>query len=88
MLLSTFFQEIIDVAKSEQTSLPVRICCVAVTSLVFVIAIASLYLVAFVVEGPGLLRRIGFFLLGSGALGYYLEFLRHVMRRSEDKNKG
>ena len=65
-----------------------RICCIAVTSLVFVIAIASLYLVAFVVEGPGLLRRIGFFLLGSGALGYYLEFLRHVMRRSEDKNKG
>lgn len=88
MLLSTFFQEIIDVAKSEQTSRPVRICCIAVTSLVFVIAIVSLYLVAFVVEGPGLLRRIGFFLLGSGALGYYLEFLRHVMRRSEDKNKG
>lgn len=88
MLLNTLFEEIIDVAKSEQTSRPVRICCIAVTSLVFVIAIASLYLVAFVVEGPGLLRRIGFFLLGSGALGYYLDFLRHVMRRNEDKNKG
>ena len=88
MLLSTFFQEMIDVAKSEQTSLPVRICCVVVTSLVFVIAIASLFLVAFVIEGQSLLRRIGFFLLGSGALGYYLDFLRHVMRRNEDENKG
>lgn len=88
MLLSTLFEEIIDVAKSEQTSLPVRICCVGVTSLVFVIAIASLFLVAFVVEGQSLLKRIGFFLLGSGALGYYLDFLRHVMRRNEHENKG
>lgn len=88
MLLNTLFEEIIDVAKSEHTSLPVRICCVAVTSLVFIIAIASLFLVAFVIEGQSLLRRIGFFLLGSGALGYYLDFLRHVMRRNEHENKG
>lgn len=88
MLLNTLFEEIIDVAKSEQTSLPVRICCVAVTSLVFVIAIASLFLVAFVIEGPGPLRKVGFFLLGSGALGYYLQFLRQVICRKKDENKG
>lgn len=84
MWLETLLQGCIDLAQSEQVSGPVRIICIILISLVFLIAIVSLFLLVFVVEGQSLLRRGAFLLMGLGILAYYLQFLSAVVRRRKD----
>ena len=62
MWLNSLFQGCMDAAKSEQVSRPIRIPCITFVSLVFLIAITSLFLLVFVIEGQSLLRR-GIFLI-------------------------
>ena len=87
MWMDALFQGIIDLAQSKRVSRPVRILCTCLISLVFLISIAGLFLLVFVIEGQSLLRRVAFLLMGLGILAYYLQFLRTVMskRRSEKK---
>lgn len=87
MWLEALLQAFMDVAQSEQTSRTIRIICMILVSILFLIGIASLFLLVFVIEGQNLLRRVAFLLMGLGILAYYLQFLRTVMskRRSEKK---
>lgn len=81
MWLEALLQGCIDLAQSEQVSGLVRIICIILISLVFLIAIVSLFLLVFVIEGQSLLRRGAFLLMGLGILAYYLQFLNAVVRR-------
>ena len=65
----------------------VRVLCAILLSILFLIGIASLFLLAFVVEGQSMLRRVGAFLLGLGILCYYLEFLRTLRSRRKGEKK-
>ena len=87
MWLEALLQAFMDVAQSEQTSRTIRIICMILVSILFLLGIVSLFLLVFVIEGQSLLRRVAFLLLGLGILAYYLQFLRTVMskRRSEKK---
>lgn len=76
-----------DVAQSEQVSGTVRTLCTILISLLFLIGMTSFFLLAFVIEGQSLLRRVAFFLLGIGILGYYLQFLKIVMSKRRGKKK-
>ena len=57
MWMDALFQGMMDLAQSEQVSRPVRILCVSLLSFVFLVGIASLFLLVFVIEGQSLLRR-------------------------------
>ena len=85
MWLDVLFQGVIDLAQSEQVSRPVRIICACLISLVFLISIAGLFLLVFVIEGQSLLRRGIFLLMGLAILAYYLHFLRILVRKGEKK---
>ena len=87
MWLEALLQAIMDVAQSEQTSRTIRIICTILVSLLFLISIASLFLLVFVIEGQSLLRRVAFLLLGLGILAYYLQFLKAVMGRRTGEKK-
>ena len=87
MWLDALFQECMDAAQSECVSRPVRILCIVLVSLVFLIAITGLFLLVFVIEGQSLLRRVAFLLLGLDILAYYLQFLKTVMSRRKGKEK-
>lgn len=87
MLFDVLFQRCMDSVQSERISGPVRIICIALISLLFLIGITSLFLLVFVIEGQSFLRRIGFLLLGLGILGYYLQFLKTVMGRRKGEKK-
>lgn len=87
MWLDVLFQRCIDAVQSEQISGPTRVICIVLISLVFFIAIVSLFLLAFVIEGQSFLRRVAFLLLELGITGYYVEFLKISMRRSEGEKK-
>lgn len=65
MWLDLLFQGCIDAAQSEQVSRPVRTFCIVLISLVFLIAISSLFLLVFVIEGQGLFRRGIFLVMGT-----------------------
>lgn len=85
MWLDVLFQGVIDLAQSEQVSRPVRILCACLISLVFLISIAGLFLLVFVIEGQSLLRRGIFLLMGLAILPYYLHFLRILVRKGGKK---
>lgn len=81
MWLEALLQACIDAAQWEQTSRTIRIVCTILISLLFLIGIAGLFLLVFVIEGQSLLRRVAFFLLGLGIFAYYLQFLKAVVDR-------
>lgn len=87
MWLEALLQAFIDVAQSKQTSRTIRTICTILFSLLFLIGIASLFLLVFVVEGQSLLRRVAYLLLGLGILAYYLQFLKTVMIRRKREKK-
>lgn len=69
MWLDALFQECMDAAQSECVSRPVRILCIVLVSLVFLIAITGLFLLVFVIEGQSLFKRGIFLIMGMIALG-------------------
>lgn len=87
MWLEALLQAFLDVAQSEQTSRTIRIICTILVSLLFLIGIAGLFLLVFLIEGQSLLRRVAFLLLGISILAYYLQFLKTVMRRRKREKK-
>lgn len=87
MWLDFLFQGCMDAAKSQRVSKPARIICFVLISLVFVIVVSGLFLLAFIIEGQSLLRRIAFLLLGLGLLVYYLQFLKAVIGRKKGGKK-
>lgn len=85
MWLDLLFQGCMDAAQSEQVSRPVRILCIVLISLAFLIAISGLFLLVFVIEGQGLFRRGIFLAMGIIALAVYLQFLKAIVRRRRKK---
>ena len=86
MWLDVLFQRCIDAVQSERISEPVRVICIVLKSIVFPIAIVSLFLLTFVIEGQIFLRRVAFLLLELGITGYYVKFVKTVVRgRGEEK---
>ena len=85
MLLDFLFQSCMDAAKSERVSRPTRIICIAFVSLVFLIAIASLFLLVFVIEGQSLFRKGIFLIMEMIALVCYLQFLHAIARKGGKK---
>ena len=85
MWLDLLFQGCMDAAQSEQVSRPVRILCIVLISLAFLIAIFGLFLLVFVIEGQGLFRRGIFLIMGIIALASYLQFLKAIVRRRRKK---
>lgn len=84
MWLDSLFQGCMDAAKSERVSKPVRIICITLVSLVFLIAISGLFLLVFVIEGQSLLRRGIFLIMGMIALASYLQFLNAIVRKGRE----
>ena len=87
MWLDVLFQRCIDAVQSERISEPIRVICIVLISLVFLIGIVSLFLLTFVIEGQSFLRRVAFLLLELGITGYYIRFLKMVMRGSKGEKK-
>ena len=87
MWFDVLFMRCVEAAQSERVSKPVRILCIALTSLVFLIAITCLFLLVFVIEGQSFLRRSAFFLFGVGILCYYVQFLKTVLGRNTKEKK-
>lgn len=87
MWLEALLQAFMDVAQWEQTSRTIRMICTILVSLLFLLGIAGLFLLAFVIEGQSALRRVAFLLLGLGILAYYLQFLKTVMSRRKRNKK-
>ena len=85
MWLDVLFQGCMDTAKSEQASRPIRIICIALVSLVFLMAISGLFLLVFVIEGQSLFRRGLFFIMGMIALVSYLQFLYAIVRKGRSR---
>lgn len=85
MWLDLLFQGCMDAAQSEQVSRPVRILCIVLISLAFLIAISGLFLLVFVIEGQCLFRRGIFLAMGIIALAGYLQFLKAIVRRRRKK---
>lgn len=81
MWLDILFQGCMDAARSERVSRPVRIFCIVLISLVFLIAISGLFLLVFVIEGQSLFRRGIFLSMGMIALVGYLRFLNAIVRK-------
>ena len=69
----------------KRVSRPVRILCIALVSLVFLIALSGLFLLVFVIEGQGLFKRSIFLIVGNIALGCYLQFLSAIVRKRRKK---
>lgn len=87
MWFDSLFQGCMDAAKSEQVSKPVRILCITLVSLVFLIAISGLFLLVFVIEGQSLLRRGIYLIMEMIALVSYLQFLNAIVRKGR-KSRG
>ena len=85
MWMDALFQGIIDLAQTERISRLVRILCTCLISLVFLISIAGLFLLVFVIDGQSLLRRGIFLLMGLAILVYYLHFLSILVRKGGKK---
>lgn len=85
MWLDVLFQGCMDTAKSEQASRPIRIICIALVSLVFLMAISGLFLLVFVIEGQSLFRRGLFLIMGITALVSYLQFLYAIVRKGRSR---
>ena len=79
MWVNPLLQALIDVAQSEQTSRAIRVICMILVSLLFLIGIASLFLLVFVIEGQSILQRGVYLLLELGILAYYLQFLKIII---------
>lgn len=87
MWLEVLFGELMDVAQSERVSGPVRMICVILISLAFLIGIAGLLLLVFVIEGQSFLRRCIFLIFGLAIFAFYLQFLNAVVRRKNKKGR-
>lgn len=57
MWVNPLLQALIDAAQSEQTSRTIRIVCTILVSLLYLIGLACLFLLVFVIEGQGLFIR-------------------------------
>ena len=57
MCVDPLLQALIDAAQSEQTSRTIRIVCTILVSLLYLIGLACLFLLVFVIEGQGLFIR-------------------------------
>ena len=87
MWVNPLLQALIGAAQSEQTSRAIRVICTILVSLLFLIGIASLFLLVFVIEGQSILQRGVYLLLELGILAYYLHFLRTVIGRRKRGKK-
>ena len=87
MWLKVLLEEFMDVAQSAQVSRTVRIICTIFVSLVFILGIASLFLLAFLIEKASLFGRSVSLILGIGILAYYVYFFKIVLRRIRDVKK-
>ena len=85
MWLDVLFQGCMDAAQSERVSRPVRILCIVLISLVFLIAMTGVFLLVFVIEGQSLFRRGIFLIMWMIALVSYLQFLHAIMRKGRGK---
>ena len=83
--LSFLFQRCMDGAQSEQVSRPIRILCIMLISLVFLIVIVSLALLVFVIERQSLFRRGIFLIMELLMLAAYLQFLHAIVRNRGKK---
>ena len=78
-------QALIDAAQSEQTSRTIRIVCTILVSLLYLIGLACLFLLVFVIEGQGLFIRGFFLVMGIIVLADYLKFLKALVRKRRKK---
>ena len=78
-------QALIDAAQSEQTSRTIRIVCTILVSLLYLIGLACLFLLVFVIEGQGLFIRGFFLVMGIIVLAGYLQFLKAIVREEEEE---
>ena len=85
MWLDLLFQSCMDATQSEQVSRPVQVFCIVLISFVFLIAISSLFLLVFGIEGQGLVRRVTFLVMGIIALAGYVQFLKASVRKRRKK---
>ena len=87
MWVNPLLQELIDAAQSEQTSRAIRIVCTILVSLLYLIGLACLFLLVFVIEGQGLFIRGFFLVMGIIVLAGYLQFLKAIVRRRRKKSE-
>ena len=85
MWVNPLLQALIDAAQSEQTSRTIRIVCTILVSLLYLIGLACLFLLVFVIEGQGLFIRGFFLVMGIIALAGYLQFLKVIVRKRRKK---
>ena len=83
--VNPLLQALIDAAQSEQTSRTIRIVCTILVSLLYLIGLACLFLLVFVIEGQGLFIRGFFLVMGIIVLAGYLQFLKAIVRKREKK---
>ena len=81
MWVNPLLQALIDAAQSEQTSRTIRIVCTILASLLYLIGLACLFLLVFVIEGQGLFIRGFFLVMGIIVLAGYLQFLKAIVRK-------
>lgn len=68
-----------------QISRAIRIVCTILVSLLYLIGLACLFLLVFVIEGQGLFIRGFFLVMGIIVLADYLKFLKALVRRRRKK---
>lgn len=85
MWVNPLLQALIDTAQSEQTSKTIRIVCTILVSLLYLIGLACLFLLVFVIEGQGLFIRGFFLVMGIIVLADYLKFLKALVRKRRKK---
>ena len=85
MWVNPLLQALIDAAQSEQTSRTIRIVCTILVSLLYLIGLACLFLLVFVIEGQGLFIRGFFLVMGIIVLADYLKFLKAILMSSVAK---
>ena len=83
--VNPLLQALIDAAQSEQTSRTIRIVCTILVSLLYLIGLACLFLLVFVIEGQGLFIRGFFLVMGIIVLADYLKFLKALVRKRRKK---
>lgn len=87
MWTKSLWQVFLDLAQSEQVSRPIRITCIVLLSLGFLICIAGLSLLVFADETQSPFRKGVFLIIGIAILACYLQFLNTIMRRRKDGTK-
>ena len=81
MWVNPLLQALIDAAQSEQTSRTIRIVCTILVSLLYLIGLAFLFLLVFVIEDQGLFIRGFFLVMGVIVLAGYLQLWKDIVRK-------